>query len=241
MKTEVQEKFESFQKKEKVIRRISILLAIIPFFIGLGLIWYTATRVKDLNDKYIKILDKKNKAEALFNFYNSKNQQLELKLNYGLSIDSTTKISVRMDIMKKSDSANLAIERLMVGHTPDTNITITYYSKTIEAEKTTLALKSLGYDFKTKNPSPSLVNQKTNSVWFGRNVNIKDCKIVALALIRAGIDIKAIRSYRTSSINPAYKANIIEIGGDKNLENQSASAMTVSYIENAKIFPRDHD
>ena len=238
MGTEIQEKFDRFHKREKVIRRVSVLTAIVPFIIGLVWIYYAYEKVGKMNTEYQEILEKSKKEEVRYHTLLERNQKLELKLNYGLSIENDSMIANKSDVMLTSDSANIAINILKLTSAPDTNIVITYYLKSSESEKITLAIKSLGYYFTTKSPSERMTNQVTNCIWFGKNVSVNDSKVVALAMVRAGIKIKAIRPFRNSTNNPAYKKNIIEIGGDRNLESSNVSPLPVAYIKNATAFTR---
>jgi len=247
MKTEIQEKFDNFQRKEKAIRGISILLAIIPFILGTAWFYYSYERVQKLNKQYTKKnnqyidINKKVKAEEVkYNDLQDKKQKLELELikSYGFSSDSTINVTEKEVAIMKSVKANDAIKTLATNYTPNPKILIRYYYKTIDDEKIVLSLKSLGYYFDQKNSSEPTKNQKTNSIWIGDKVTVKDCKIVALTLMRAGIQIKAIRTFRNSKTNPSYKENIIEIGGDMNLENQSILPLTLEQVENATSFLR---
>ena len=240
MKTEIETQFERFRKKEVTARRISILLAIIPFIIGSVWMYFSYQEVQKEGKKYDALKLKSQTEEARYNDLHAKKQKLELELmnTYGLPIESILKSSGKDIILNKSIAANDVIKKLSDKYTPDRNILIRYYYKTVDDEKIVLSLKSLGYSFEQKQPNERMTSQKTNSIWFGSNVSIKDCKIVALALMRAGIEIKAIRGFKNNTINPSFKANIIEIGGDRNLENKTP--LTVSQVENATQFLRDN-
>jgi len=238
MKTEIQEKLDNFHKREKTIRRITILLAFIPFLVGSAWLYFSYNKVQDLNGKYLSIQDKFKSEEKQFNDLHIKKQQLEVELlkTYGLSLDSIVNLPAKEIILKNSLKANDAIKELSNDYTPNPQIVIRYYYKTIDDEKIILSLKSLGYSFEKRMPDESLKGQKTNSIWFGSNVSLKDCKIIALSLIRAGIEIKAIRPFKGSQTNPTYKANFVEIGGDGSLNN-NAQPLTVAQIDNTKTFP----
>jgi hypothetical protein len=242
MKTEIEAQFERFRKKEVVARRISILLAIIPFIIGSAWMYFSYKEVQRSEKEYAAIKLKSLSEETRYNDLHAKKQQLELELmnTYGLPIENILKSSGKDIILNKSIAANDVIKKLSDKYTPDRNIIIRYYYKTVDDEKIVLSLKALGYSFEQKQANERMTSQKTNSIWFGSNVSIKDCKIVALALMRAGIEIKAIRGFKNNAINPSFKANIIEIGGDRMLEYNRTPPLTVAQVDNATQFLRDN-
>lgn len=217
------------------------MLAFIPFIIGSVWMYFSYQEVKILEKKYAITKAKSQVEEVRFNDIHTKKQQLELELmnTYGLPIDSIMKLSGKEMIVQKSIAANDVIKKLSNNYSPNPNIAIRYYYKTVDDEKIMLSLKSLGYSFEKKQPNDHMASQKTNSIWYGSNVSITDCKIVALSLMRAGIEIKAIRGFRNNEINPAFKSNIIEIGGDRTLEFGRTPALTVAQVENATQFLRD--
>jgi hypothetical protein len=239
MKTEIQEKFDNFHKKEIAIRRISILLAFIPFVVGSAWMFYSYNKVQILNKKYSAIQDKYNTEERNFNDLHIKKQQLEVELmkTYGLSIDRIINLPAKEIIIKNSVAANDVIKKLTNNYTPNDQVIIRYYYKTIDDEKIILSLKSLGYSFEKKNPTENMTSQKTNCIWCGRYVSVKDCKIIALSLIRAGIEIKAIRTFKNSLTDPTYKSKFIEIGGDASLDDKKTPPLTVAQIEKTTNFP----
>lgn len=167
----------------------------------------------------------------------NKYEQINLKYKYGLSVENKIDLPSNVKIIQKSDSANALIDKLRTKQPIDSNVTVSYYSKTVEAEKITLSLKSLPYNLITKNPSETMRGHKTNSVWFGKKVQITDVKIIALALIRAGIPISAIRPYKNN--DPNYKANIVEIGGDVRVKQLLIKPYTIYQIDTTSKFKRD--
>ena len=116
----------------------------------------------------------------------------------------------------------------------DNRPVITVYTKNLEKEiniKTVCGdLEDKGFRIDYKNSQ--LQSVETNAVWFGRNISIDEVKIVALQLMSAGVQIKAIRPFK----NRNSKINIIEVGGDAALNNQAP--MTVQEVRNANSFGR---
>jgi hypothetical protein len=205
---------------------------------------YGAIRLSNLY-KEIETIEAKKQVEQLkfeaLQFENKslekKKVQLEAELmtTYGLSIDSITSLSTS-EVLEISVSANDAIKNLVKTYSPNKNVTIRYYKKTIDEKRVALELEALGYNFKERPPSKYMSMKETIAIWFGAGVPVEDTKIVALSLIRAGIPIKGIRPYRSSISNPNYKRNIIEVGASVDLEKKPV--LTVDYVRNAKEFYR---
>lgn len=75
----------------------------------------------------------------------------------------------------------------------------------------------------------------TNAIWFGNDVPISDVKLVALTLVRAGVDLKTIRPFRNS--HPVADRNLlIQVGTDE--EFAGKPSMTIGEITSAKEFTR---
>ncbi|MHC1774885.1 MAG: hypothetical protein AB9834_05665 [Lentimicrobium sp.] len=108
--------------------------------------------------------------------------------------------------------ANDAIKNLATGYSPGRNVEVQYYNKTIDEKRIVLELEAPGYKFISRPPSQYMSKKQTNALWFGADVPLKDVKIVAHAMVRAGVPLRGIRPYGSSSSNPAYKINIIEVG-----------------------------
>ncbi|MFC2103120.1 hypothetical protein ACFLSS_01705 [Bacteroidota bacterium] len=234
---EFQSKIESFHKKEKRIRRVTLALVIAPVLIGTIWMYVAYKEVNQLNLQKEQIIVQYDSVKYNYEVLVEKKVSLEAELmeNYGLSRDIIQNLSTS-EILEISLSADEVIKKLSLNYVPGSNIIVRYYNKTIDEERVVIALRSLGYKFKSKNPVQYMQKQQTNSVWFGRQVPLKDCKIIALTLMRAGIPIKAIRPYRASLTNPSYKKNIVEVGGDTGLRNNRK--LTVEEVTDATEFTR---
>lgn len=201
---------------------LSILVILFFFFV------YGSLRLNSLY-KDIDAIESKKQAESIkYNtlvFENqaleTKKQQLEKELmnTYGLSVDSIRSLSASQ-VLEKSVMANDAMKTLLKNFTPGENVTVRYYSKTIDEKRVVVELQALGYRFEEKPPAEYMSKRGTNAIWFGTGVKLNDVKVVALALIRAGVPIKGIRPYRNSAASPGYKNNIIEVGASADLQNK---------------------
>lgn len=134
-------------------------------------------------------------------------------------------------------AANMAIKQMTKSNwNSQKDIEVYYYNKTIDEKKIVVGLEALGYQFRTAPPTRYMAKKQTNAIWFGSDVPLEDVKVVALALMRAGIQIKAIRPYRSSDTNPTYKSNRIEIGASVDVENRPP--LTVDEVVAATGFQR---
>ena len=93
-------------------------------------------------------------------------------------------------------------------------------------------LSSLGFTFREGTPQQ---RGATNAIWFGQDVPLSDVKLVALTLVRAGVDLKTIRPFRKS--HPVPDRNfLIQVGTDA--EFSGKTSISVSEIANATAFTR---
>ena len=217
---------------------LSILVILFAFFV------YGSVRLNTLY-KDVELIESKKQAETLKyntllfenNALETKKQQLEKELmtTYGLTVDNIKSISGNQ-VLEKSISANDAIKTLLQQFTPGQNVTVRYYSKTIDEKRVVIELQALGYNFEEKSAAEYMSKRGTNAMWFGSGVGINDVKIAALALIRAGVPIKGIRPFKNNAANPAYKKNIIEVGASVDLDQKPP--LTVQDVLSAKAFTR---
>ncbi len=134
-------------------------------------------------------------------------------------------------------AANSAIKKITKadGVKPK-DIQVYYYNKTIDEKKIALGLEALGYQFNALPATAYMDKKQTNAIWFGSDVPLADVKVVAFALIRAVIQIKAIRPYKKSAENPGYKNNRIEVGASVDVE--ALPGLTVDQVVSASEFLR---
>jgi len=217
---------------------LAILVILFAFFV------YGSLRLNALY-KDIDVIESKTQAESLRykallfdnNTLETKKSQLEKELmtTYGLSVDSILSLSTSQ-VLEKSISANNAIKTILKTYTPSSEVSVRYYTKTIDEKRVVIELQALGYKYEEKPASEYMSKRGTNALWFGSGVSLNDTKIVALSLIRAGVPIKGIRPYRNNATNPGYKKNIIEVGASVDLDNKPL--LTVQNVISATAFTR---
>lgn len=119
---------------------------------------------------------------------------------------------------------------------PTKGVVIWYYYRQGDNASLQSALTTLGYVFQLKTLEKNTGYQKSNCIWFGSGVPVAAVKKVAIAMIQSGTTLKGIRRFPQSRKKPSYKANVIEVGMDINLENYSSRPMSVVEVERAKSF-----
>jgi hypothetical protein len=108
------------------------------------------------------------------------------------------------------------------------NVTVQYFQKDVDQGKVDAALKSLSFTLDKTPATESMQDTETNCVWYGSQVSPEDAKLVAFALIRAGVSIKSIRSFRITD-----RPQLIQIGSNKAFSNDKP--LTVEQIRACKL------
>ena len=104
------------------------------------------------------------------------------------------------------------------------SVHVVYYPKQVEdSAKVQAALEKAGFHVELQ--KPRLADVKTGVVWAGDDVSPDVAKFIALTMLRAGVEIKAVRRFANGS---GPKAHLVEIGGDATLA--SAPPLTVDAI-----------
>ncbi len=226
-------------------RNSAFLYAIIPIGIVVVCLLYFGhelnTKLNELSKVKEQLSVVNQQVEQKENEFKSlitKKQELEGELmsTFGLPIDSIMQLSNKDIIINNSIKAHKQIQKLSKSHIPNSNITVRYYVKSIDDEKLLFSLHELGYRYEKRPASSLMENYVSDCIWYGKNVNIEDVKIVALALIRAGIQIRSIRPFENP--NPNYKANIIDIGASIDVPDD-APALSINQVLTAKQFNRN--
>jgi len=111
-------------------------------------------------------------------------------------------------------------------------VTVQYFPKDVDGKRVEAALLELGFAIDKRQASIS--NIPTNAIWYGEPVKIEEVKLVAFTLIRAGVQIKAIRPFADNS--PRRNAALIQVGADKDVVTNAP--LSVEEIRNATGFSR---
>jgi hypothetical protein len=105
---------------------------------------------------------------------------------------------------------------------------VQYFQKDVDQGKVDAALKSLSFTLDKTPATESMQDTETNCVWYGSQVSPEDAKLDAFALIRAGVSIKSIRSFRITD-----RPQLIQIGSNKAFSNDKP--LTVEQIRACKL------
>jgi hypothetical protein len=110
-------------------------------------------------------------------------------------------------------------------------ITVEYFPKDVDRRIVEGALRELGF---TVVPGRTVVaDVPTNAIWFGAEVSLDDVRLVAYTLMRAGVGIKGIRPFTSST--PSI-SRLIQVGADT--AYVSRPNITVEQVRSAKSFSR---
>jgi hypothetical protein len=115
------------------------------------------------------------------------------------------------------------------------DVVVRYYPKDVERDLNdgVVLPKLRSYGFQLEHAEPRYPSTPTNSVWFGSDVQLNDVRLVALTLVAAGVELKAVREFREPT---GQKKRMIEIGADAALV--TGPAVTASAIMEAAGFSR---
>lgn len=218
-------------KKENSRRNKIVLATILPILTALALLYYFST----------KIMASRNQVQALNQKVDSLNTVLS---NYNKQIDSINKIykgvefnftedfgwtpkdvigkdSLKIVISQKAHSKIIEFLKLQKVNTKST---VRYYTKASDKGKIDQTLLKCGFRnikifttyYRDKSP--------TNTIHYSKDVSDENIKVVAFALLRAGIDLKAIIPYPKAV--QKFKHHSIEISGTKEFEGNNSITIT---------------
>jgi hypothetical protein len=158
-----------------------------------------------------------------------------LLAQFGWNNDKLTTVASDQYSVKQSLYANQALQQAMPreGREKRRAITVEYFPKNVDENKVEAALAELG--FSVRKP-PAVVHAiPTNSIWFGSPVDIEDVKLVALTLIRASVQIRAIRPIQDYLVTKK-DLPLIQVGADSSVVNDPV--LTAEEINAASRFSR---
>lgn len=123
--------------------------------------------------------------------------------------------------------ADSARDQLAAQVTPDaTAVHVVYYPKQVEdAGAVEAALRQAGFQVELR--PARLADVKTGVVWAGDKVSVDVAKYIALTMVRAGVELKAVQRFENGG---GAKQYLVEIGGDAALKD--APPLSVSDIRN---------
>lgn len=143
--------------------------------------------------------------------------------SFGSTNDNPT-----INFVKESLKADRLREQLIesTDNSSRKKITVQYFPKNVDRQIVEGALRELNFNYIT---GESALSIPTNAIWFGNDVPIEDVKLVAYTLIRAGVEIRAIRPFYTGNRN-----RLIQVGSGT--AYQSRDPLSVDEIQAADKF-----
>lgn len=234
------------QEKKKRWRLLAATL--LPIALAAGLLYYFTTRIvraqkqvaglqattkalKLQSDSLNGILDNlkntaanyKKNVDSVKKFYEY--LSYEYVKDFGWSKDDV--ISKNPTIVTRSKQAHDSIIALLKSETVKIGTNVRYYTKKTDKGRVDITLLKCGLRALYIFNDSYLDSVKTNVIHYSASVPEANVKLIAYALLRAGIDLKAIEPYpKESELNG--KANSIEISGNKEYEGRKA--MTVEDV-----------
>jgi hypothetical protein len=212
-------------------RRWLVITLVVSFLLGCGAEIYfnyekdrSAKQNTEWNRSHINSL-----TDVILSFRKeTSNQFKNLKLllkDFGWSDRYVGRIeeSITANIERSELSKRSSIE-------PRRRITIEYFPKDVDGRTVRKAIEELGFRLKEKRPVIGYI--PTNAIWYGSEVRIEDLKLLAFTLIRAGVEIRAIRSYQVEK----NRSQVIQVGADVSIKNKPV--LSVNEIRDTKMFTR---
>lgn len=116
--------------------------------------------------------------------------------------------------------------------------TIEYFPKDVDHNPEVVKnnLESMGFVVCLK--EPRVRDIPTNAIWFGPGVPMAEVKLVALTLIRAGVNLRTIKPFAADAVENEQD-NLIQIGADA--DDAEDPILSVAFIDNQTAFTRDDD
>ena len=113
--------------------------------------------------------------------------------------------------------------------TPSAPPIVEYFAKGVDGDAIAKATKAAGFAVVVmQGQRPGA----TNSLWAGDGVSLVDTKTLAQALLREGVQLRAIRRFREGG---GAKARLIEIGRDEAMAN--ALVISAEQVQNLQMLP----
>jgi hypothetical protein len=138
---------------------------------------------------------------------------VDLLKQFGVSQETVKRAGTDSQLVRQSLIANQQLQQAAPAGDRDRRrgITVEYFPKNVDGNKVEAALMELGF---TVRKPPAIVRElPTNAMWFGTPVSAEDVKLVAMTLIRAGVEIKAISCIQPYLVGKR-DAPLIQVGAD---------------------------
>lgn len=216
------------EQKESNSKKYIAWLSFIPALFALGLLYFTINKINEAEKKLATVNEEIKISEKYIDSLNQANATLHKryeKLNELFRVYDWQPSSLK-DVdslgVVEAIKANTEILRILDSDEKmNYNIAVRYYVKRLDRDKVKTAFRRTGYrdilfdndSWRSKTPS--------NRISFDKDVKLNDVKLIALSLLREGVQIKKISLYPKRVLRKRTKANSIEIFGDEELLNEA--------------------
>jgi hypothetical protein len=158
-----------------------------------------------------------------------------LLAQFGWNDEKLTTAAANQYAVSQSLYANQALQQAVprAGRDKRKAVIVEYFPKNVDENKVEAALTELG--FTLRKPAAIVQRIPTNAIWFGSPVDIEDVKLVALTLIRAGVQIRSIKPIQDYLVNKK-DLPLIQVGADSSVVDDPP--LTVEAIRAASRFTR---
>ena len=207
------ERRTAWRRKRYPLALLLVLIAVV----GAWTIKAVRDRERTAQTEAILQVERQGRAKALAEKAVAEKRTRELLAQFGWDDQSLTKADSDQYAVRQSLNANQVLQQAAPrgGRDRRRAVTVEYYPKDVDQNKVESALTELGFTLST--PPAIVRNIPTNSIWYGAPVNVEDVKLVALTLIRAGVQIRAIQCL----VNKRHLA-LIQVGADSSVVNDLA-------------------
>lgn len=132
--------------------------------------------------------------------------------------------------LRQMQEANSARERVLAEFTPGQPMLIKGIPQNVNTKIVDLALRQVGYTVLPYREDET-PETEVNIVYFGRDMKINEVKLAALTLMRAGVELKAVKPFPKVT-----SGNLRAIKIEWNRYYEARKAMTVQDVETATNF-----
>lgn len=132
--------------------------------------------------------------------------------------------------MRKLDEANQVRDRILATYYPRGENLFKGLPKLIDQNLVDLALRQIGFSSIPYRPDEE-VPDEVNVIYFGKALDLRDVKLAALTLMRAGVDLKAVKPFPKDT-----QGNLQAIKAEFNKTLDVRRSLSAAEIEKATIF-----
>lgn len=132
--------------------------------------------------------------------------------------------------LRRLEEANQVRDRILGTYYPRTENLFKGLPKLVDQNLLDLSLRQVGFTNVAYRPEEEIPDE-VNVIYYGKSLDIKDVKLAALTLMRAGVELKAIKPFPKDT-----QGNLKAIKAEYNKTIEVRRSLTPAEIEKATIF-----